>query len=64
MKKYRITIDTYRCNGCGSCESLCPDLFTVNRETEKVELIKEETDNRDDLHKAVSACPRKCIDLY
>ena len=37
-----VYIDGIECIGCGSCEEVCPEVFRLNDETEKAEVIKPE----------------------
>jgi len=38
----RVCIDSEECIGCGSCQEICPEVFKINEETEKSEVIKPE----------------------
>ncbi|MBV5305196.1 MAG: ferredoxin, partial [Desulfobulbaceae bacterium] len=37
--KETISLDTYECNGCGSCVEICPDIFKMDEAGEKAEVI-------------------------
>ena len=36
----KVYIDEEECIGCGSCEEICPEVFRLNEDTDKVEVIK------------------------
>jgi ferredoxin len=38
----RVTIDDPECIGCGSCADICPEVFKLNKDTEKSIVIKPE----------------------
>ena len=38
----RVVIDEEECIGCGTCEEICPEVFKLNPDTEKAEVIKPE----------------------
>ena len=58
-----VNIDTYRCNGCGTCVVLCPEVFRMGEESEKAELIDGCVALSEALEKSVVMCPEKCIEL-
>ncbi len=60
---YRIQLDSYRCNACGSCAELMPEIFQMNPVTEKAEAIVEKSEMSDQLESVVSICPTSCIEL-
>jgi len=35
----RVYIDEDECIACGTCEDICPEVFKVNEETEKAEVV-------------------------
>ena len=56
-----ITIDTVRCNGCGSCIAVSPEVFVKNMETGAVDvMVPNEIDYRSVLD-AINICPSDCI---
>jgi ferredoxin len=57
----RVTIDEDECIGCGSCEEICPEVFKLNEETEKAEVIKPEGGPEDLIQEAIDTCPVSCI---
>ncbi|MEE8401462.1 MAG: ferredoxin [Candidatus Hydrothermarchaeaceae archaeon] len=54
-----ITIDFAACEGCGTCEALCPDVFEIK--DEKAWVLKEEGSDDCDLADAVQSCPTEAI---
>ena len=57
----RVFIDEDECIGCGSCEEICPEVFRLNKKTEKSEVIKPEGGPEDLIEKAMVECPMSCI---
>lgn len=49
------------CIGCGSCEEICPEVFELDEETEKAEVIKPEGGPEDLFEEAGEECPVECI---
>jgi ferredoxin len=58
-----IHIDTYRCSGCATCTTMCPDVFVLNPLTEKAELINPNQELSEAIRQAAAFCPEKCIIL-
>ena len=56
-----VYIDGIECIGCGSCEEVCPEVFRLNDETEKAEVIKPEGGPEKLIEEAVGICPVECI---
>lgn len=56
-----ISIDTYECNGCGSCVVLCPDVFQMDAAGEKAMVIVPDTPITAAVEEAAAYCPAKCI---
>lgn len=56
-----ISIDTYECNGCGSCVALCPDVFQMDAAGEKAEVIAPDTPITAAIEEAAAYCPAGCI---
>jgi len=63
MSSLTLTIDTYLCNGCGSCVEICPKVFKLDDITEKAVLIADEPEISETVRKAIAYCPEKCIEL-
>jgi ferredoxin len=59
--KNSIAIDTYECNGCGSCVEICPDAFKMDEAGEKAEVINPHAELTPRLEEAAAYCPAKCI---
>ena len=57
----RVLIDEEECIGCGSCEEICPEVFVLNEDTEKAEVINPEGGPEDLIEEAIEACPVECI---
>lgn len=57
----RVYIDEEECIGCGSCEEICPEVFKLDEETEKAEVIEPEGGPEDLIEEAIEACPVECI---
>jgi len=58
----KITVNKDLCIGCGSCVSLCPDVFELNAETKSV--VKKDADlekNSGCIKDAIDACPVQAI---
>ncbi|MCX5869720.1 MAG: ferredoxin [Deltaproteobacteria bacterium] len=58
-----ISIDTYECNGCGSCVEICPDVFMMDETGEKAAVINPNAEITPRLEEAAAYCPAKCISL-
>jgi ferredoxin len=57
----RVYIDEEECIVCGSCEELCPEVFKLNEDTDKAEVIKPEDGPEDLIEEAMTTCPVECI---
>ncbi len=57
----KIYIDEDECIGCGSCEEVCPEVFKLNEETDKAEIIKPEGGPEELIEEAIETCPVDCI---
>ena len=57
----RVVIDREECIGCGSCHDLCPDVFELDEEIEKAEVIKPEGGSIECIEEAMIECPMQCI---
>ena len=58
---YNISIEKKKCIGCGTCISLCPKLFKLNKG--KAETINKKIKNLDEALKAEEACPIQAIKI-
>jgi len=59
--KNSISLDSYLCNGCGSCVEICPAIFKMDETGEKAVVINANPEVTDLLEEAASFCPAKCI---
>jgi len=57
----RVYIDEEECIGCGTCEELCDEVFRLNEETDKAEVIMPEGGPEDLIQEAIDSCPVECI---
>jgi ferredoxin len=57
----RVYIDEEECIGCGTCEEICDEVFRLNEETDKAEVIKPEGGPEDLIQEAIDSCPVECI---
>lgn len=57
----RVSIDEEECIGCGSCEEICPEVFKLNEDTDKAEVIKPEGGPEELIEEAIDTCPVDCI---
>ncbi|GAB4333946.1 MAG: ferredoxin [Desulfobulbaceae bacterium] len=59
----QVVIDTYLCNGCGTCVELCPEVFRLDEATGKAALLDPEPVVTDRVREAAAYCPEKCVEL-
>ncbi|MBU0665662.1 MAG: ferredoxin [Proteobacteria bacterium] len=59
--KQTISIDAYECNGCGSCVEICPEIFRMDGNGEKGEVITPNIEITPQIEEAAAYCPAKCI---
>jgi ferredoxin len=57
----RVYIDEEECIGCGTCEEICDEVFRLNEETDKAEVVKPEGGPEDLIQEAIDSCPVECI---
>jgi ferredoxin len=57
----KVFIDEEECIGCGTCEEICPEVFKLNEETDKAEVIDQKGAPEDKIEEAIEACPVECI---
>jgi ferredoxin len=63
-RKIHVVIDRDPCIGCGMCEGLAPEVFRVNPETLKCEIIGEVTpENKADVMDAVQSCTMQVLSI-
>ena len=56
-----VYIDTPECVGCETCVELCPEVFRMDADTEKSEVILPTGGPEDCIQEAMDACPVTCI---
>lgn len=54
-----VYVDDEACTGCGTCEETCPEVFKVDEETEKAQVIKAE--GAECVEEAIDTCPEEAI---
>ena len=57
----RVVVDQDTCIGCGTCESICPEVFQLNEETDTSEVIMPEGGPEDLIEDAIDSCPVEAI---
>jgi len=57
----KVIIDEVECIGCGSCETICGEVFKLDHEEEKAHVIKPENGPEDLIEEAMGECPMSCI---
>ena len=38
----KVVVDEEECIGCGNCEDVCPEVFKLDKDREKSEVVKPE----------------------
>jgi ferredoxin len=56
-----IIIDEEECIGCGTCEEICPEVFSLDDETGTAKVINAAGAPEDKIEEAIEACPVECI---
>ncbi len=56
-----VTIETASCVGCGSCEAICPDVFTMNDHGVAQATPEVSAEHLSDVKDAMKMCPVNCI---
>ena len=57
----RVYIEVEECVGCGSCQEICPEVFKLNEDIEKAEVLQPEGGPEDLIEEAIETCPSECI---
>ncbi len=56
-----VCVDEDECIGCGTCEAICPEVFKLDTDKGKSQVIKPEGGPEDLIDEAIEACPVSCI---
>ena len=56
-----LSVNPVCCNGCGACAEVAPELFRMNSDTEKAELLAD-SGPEEIVRKAIAYCPHDCIE--
>ncbi|WP_457577191.1 ferredoxin [Desulfomarina sp.] len=59
----KVHIDEDECIGCESCVEICPDVFRFNDDTDKAEVIDEDSGGEECVEEAAASCPAECIHI-
>lgn len=57
-------IEFIKCVGCEACVEICPDIFRMNEDTGRAEIITEsmaENNMQECIQRAINICPADCI---
>ena len=57
----RVVVDQDACIGCGTCEGICPEVFQLNEEEGKSQVINPEGGPEDLIQEAIDSCPMEAI---
>jgi len=57
----KVIINEDDCIGCGTCETICPEVFKLDGKTGKSTVIKPEGGPENLIEEAIEACPVTCI---
>lgn len=58
-----VTIETGSCVGCGSCEAICPAVFTMTDHGVAQATLEVDASHLKDIKDAIKMCPVNCIFL-
>jgi ferredoxin len=59
----KVVIDHDECIGCETCVELCPEVFALDADGEKAEVIKEDAVDLDCVQESIDSCPVECISI-
>ncbi|WP_027720399.1 ferredoxin [Maridesulfovibrio zosterae] len=59
----KVVIDQDECIGCETCVELCPEVFALDVDGEKAEVIKEDAVELDCVEESIDSCPVECISI-
>ncbi len=57
----KVVIDQVECIGCETCVELCPEVFALDADGEKAEVIKADAVDMECVQEAIDSCPVECI---
>jgi ferredoxin len=57
----RVVVEQDACIGCGTCEGICPEVFQLNEEEGKSQVINPEGGPEDLIQEAIDSCPMEAI---
>lgn len=60
----KVSIDRDSCIGCGLCETICPEVFTMD--SENIAIVKPDSDvanHKDSVQEAADNCPVSAIQI-
>ena len=57
----RVIVDKDMCIGCGGCEGICPEVFQLDEEKGKSEVIMPEGGPEELIQDAIESCPVEAI---
>jgi ferredoxin len=57
----KVIIDEEECLGCETCVELCPEVFQMNEDKGKAEVILPEGGPKECIDEAIDACAAACI---
>jgi len=55
-----LKIDSEKCIGCGLCVSMCANVFAMNEEVHKAEVISQEV-GECNIQNCIDSCPTQAI---
>ncbi|HPC47299.1 MAG TPA: ferredoxin [Deltaproteobacteria bacterium] len=56
-----VYLEEDECIGCGMCQDICPEVFSLDEERNKAKVIKPEGGAENLIEEAIDACPVACI---
>ncbi|MFW5500839.1 MULTISPECIES: ferredoxin [unclassified Maridesulfovibrio] len=59
----KVVIDQDECIGCETCVELCPEVFALDSDGEKAEVIKEDAVDLECVLESIDTCPVECISI-
>ena len=59
----KIKIQDDKCIGCGTCESLCPEVFEVKNNVSQVKKVNNLEEKLDCIKEAEESCPVQAIEI-